>query len=202
MKIPNKVVQSLLNFCLPAKDIDLIKRRIESTVNREFAVIGKPKPPSFYEPLVNPCYYQYQNTSRILSSDGNRILCYDLNMLNASIFKDPVFISLDKEAITEKWMLSIANNRSKLELGDLILSGTTLPAGNIFEVAINSQLMDIKQLIEEDFVEVDAQYLLDAINAAIVASNKEPVTIKISTEGGRMVLFQGGKVVGVVMGLN
>lgn len=163
----------------------------------------KIEPISFYRPLTSPCYFQYQDVFRMLSSDGNRILCYELKTLNLSAIKEPVFISLDRNGLTEAWMFSVLNNETELELDNIILKGETLPACNIFEIAVNSQLADIKKLIQEDdCLEVNAQYLLDALSAAIAASEEEVPKIRISTEGGKTLLFQGDRIIGAIMGIN
>lgn len=203
MKIPNRILQSLLNFTLPYERLEVIKEKMESTRHREAATIKDVKPIAFYEPLTQPCYYQHQNTSKILSSDGNRIICYEINILNICLFKNPVFISLDKKSLTEEWMSSVGGNRTSLNLENIILAGKVLEDGNIFETAVNDQLMDIKKLVaDDDAIEVNALYLLDALNAAIAASEDEIPTVRISTEGGKTVLFQGGKVIGVIMGIS
>lgn len=203
VKIPNKTIQSLLSFCLSPEDLDSIKEKIESTRHRELAMMKEVEPLSFYKPLTQPCYCQHQDTSRILSSDGNRILCYEFNTLNIPDLKDPVFISLNKKQLTEAWMLSVLNNESRLDLYKIILTGEKLPPQNIFEIAVDSQLTDIKKLIWEDTsTEVNAHYLLDAINAAIASSEEECPKIRICTEGGKTLLFQGDRIVGAIMGIN
>jgi hypothetical protein len=202
VKIPNKTVQSLLSFCLPSHLIEEVKERIEMSRNKDLAAIKEVKPFSFYKPLTHPCFYQYQGVSKILASDGNRILCYQISTSNVSARAEPIFISIDKKALTEKWIWSVTHNEKNTDLESLMLEGEILPTGNIFELAVNDQIAEIGRLLQDDFVEINAQFLLDAISAAIASSSHEVATIRLSSENGKMLLFQGEKMIGVIMGIN
>ncbi len=202
MELPNKTVQSLLSFCLPSHLVKEVKERIEMSRNKDLATIKEVKTFSFYEPLIHPCLYQHQGVSRLLASDGNRILCYQINTSRVSVKTEPVFISIDKKALTEKWIQSVTQNQKNTDLESLISSGDVLPAGNIFELAVNDQIAEIGRLLQDDFVEINAQFLLDAISAAIASSSHEVATIRLSSENGKMLLFQGEKMIGVIMGIN